>query len=193
LRPALLLLLCLIIFVGSTIMFNKFSIRKTTADRIYSDVGNLPKSDVGLLLGTMKHLHDGSVFSLYQARIDGAVKLYQAQKVDRILISATMHNSSGENEVEAMHQDLLKAGIPAERIELHEQGERTFASIEHLVNSEQQYTIISQEFHLARALFIAEKRKVKAVGYAVPGAHATVLTDREHLARLRMRWDLLIH
>lgn len=51
-------------------------------DRIYTEVSEIPKNRVGLLLGTIKTLSNGSVNLYYRYRIDATVRLFEAGKID---------------------------------------------------------------------------------------------------------------
>ena len=54
--------------------------------RVYSDVDEIPHREVGLLLGTSPKGRRGGVNMFYNYRIDAAVALYDAGKVDRLII-----------------------------------------------------------------------------------------------------------
>lgn len=163
---------------------------------MYSSVTNVPAKKVGLLLGTSKYLSDSMVNLYYQYRIDATVALYKAGKIQYVLISGD--NSRKEySEPEMMQADLIAAGIPAERIFLDFAGFRTLDSIVRckLVFGEDDILIISQPFHNERALFIADKKDIKAVAFNARDVSANYgfkTQMREKLARIKLLLDIAI-
>lgn len=163
---------------------------------MYSSVTNVPAKKVGLLLGTSKYLSDSMVNLYYQYRIDATVALYKAGKIQYVLISGD--NSRKEySEPEMMQADLIAAGIPAERIFLDFAGFRTLDSIVRckLVFGEDDILIISQPFHNERALFIADKKDIKAVAFNAQDVSANYgfkTQLREKLARIKLLLDIAI-
>ncbi len=161
---------------------------------MYSSVTNVPAKKVGLLLGTSKYLSDSMVNLYYQYRIDATVALYKAGKIQYVLISGD--NSRKEySEPEMMQADLIAAGIPAERIFLDFAGFRTLDSIVRckLVFGEDDILIISQPFHNERALFIADKKDIKAVAFNAQDVSANYgfkTQMREKLARIKLLLDI---
>jgi SanA protein len=122
------------------------------------------------------------------------VALYKAGKIQYVLISGD--NSRKEySEPEMMQADLIAAGIPAERIFLDFAGFRTLDSIVRckLVFGEDDILIISQPFHNERALFIADKKDIKAVAYNAQDVSANYgfkTQMREKLARIKLLLDI---
>ncbi len=167
---------------------------RATQKQIFSDVTAIPKNKVGLLLGTSKYLSHGRLNPYYQYRIDAAVALYQAGKIEYILVSGD-NSTEQYNEPEKMKKDLMSLGIPAEKIYTDYAGFRTLDSILRCkeVFGEDHITIISQPFHNERALFIANKKGLIAVAYNaqdVTGENGFKVAVREKFARVKMLLDL---
>jgi SanA protein len=189
-----LLLICIITIVATyaTDQWVKCSVE----DKLYTSIDAIPHNKVGLLLGTSKTLSNGNINYFYQYRIDATVELYKAGKIDYILISGD-NSTSNYNEPEEMRNDLMAAGIPIERIFLDYAGFRTLDSIVRCaeVFDEHNITIISQQFHNERALFIANHKDVNAIAFNAKDvnkyAGAKVLL-REKFARIKMVLDLLL-
>ena len=166
---------------------------KDTSTQIFADVAHVPYNKVGLLLGTAKYGNKGKnvVNDYYQYRIDAAVALYMAGKIDYIIVSGD--NSPYYNEPVLMRNDLIARGVPAKRIIMDNAGFRTLDSILRCrdVFGQSSFTIISQEFHNQRALYIANHKHVKAVAYnAKDGDEIVDVAIREKLARVKMMIDL---
>jgi SanA protein len=190
---SLILFLVLIIVIGVV----NYVVNSTTEKQLYSDVKDIPKNRVGLLLGTAKYTDKSRklVNVFYQNRIDAAVALYMAGKVDYIIVSGD-NSSMYYNEPVIMKDDLIARGIPAERIYMDAAGFRTLDSILRCrdIFGQDHFTIISQKFHNQRALFIANHKKVWAVAYnAKDGDSYWDTTLREKLARVRMALDLILN
>ncbi len=168
----------------------------STRDRVYQSIKDIPANKVGLVLGTAKYLENGQVNLYYRYRVEGAVTLFQQRKIEYILVSGD--NSRKEyNEPKQFREDLIRKGIPAERIFLDYAGFRTLDSIVRLqkVFGQSRATIISQEFHNQRAIFIAQTKGIDAIAYNVkdvsPGYGVTT-RSREFLARSKMMLDLYV-
>ena len=156
----------------------------------------IPKNRVGVLLGTGKLVYNGRVNSFYSARIRAAAALYHAGKVDYLLVSGDNH-TKGYNEPEDMQQDLIRAGVPERAIYLDYAGFRTFDSMIRAkkVFGESRFTVISQKFHNERAIFIAQRNGIEAVGYNandVPEAYGNSVLFREKFARLKAVLDVYL-
>jgi SanA protein len=177
------------------IVFCDRQVKTVSSERIYSELTQVPHNHVGLLLGTGKYLGSGVLNPYYQNRINAATELMQAEKVEYIVISGD-NSRKNYNEPEMMRADLIAAGVDSTRIFLDFAGFRTFDSIVRLkeIFSQDSVTVISQEFHNQRALFIARKEGIAAIGYnardvsAKSGLRTKI---REKLARVKVFADYL--
>lgn len=156
------------------------------AGRIYTDLERVPKRDVALVLGTSKYAY-GLPNPFYTTRIRAAAELYNAGKVDAILVSGD-NGSADYNEPGEMKSDLVALGIPEAHVTADYAGFRTLDSVYRAgeVFGLQSYTIVSQPFHLARALYLADRRGQDAIGFAARtprGYSAQRVRAREVLAR----------
>jgi SanA protein len=174
-------------------------ISHATSARLYQGtigLKNIPARRVGLVLGTSPMNGNGSPNSFFKFRIKAAVRLYQAGKIDYILVSGDNQFKS-YNEPRAMHQALIAQGIPNECITLDYAGFRTLDSIirAQAVFSENDFIVISQAFHNQRALFIGDYYGMNLLGFNADDV-ATVfqwkVRLREVLARFKAVLDLYI-
>ncbi|MEZ5015451.1 MAG: ElyC/SanA/YdcF family protein [Flavipsychrobacter sp.] len=173
------------------------TVSTTVKKQMYNDVKSIPHKKVGLLLGTSKYVKKGWVNLYYKYRIEAAVKLYKAGKIDCILVSGD-NSTKQYDEPNTMKRDLIARGIPEGRIFLDYAGFRTLDSIMrcNVVFGEKDFTIISQPFHNERALFIANRKKIKAIAFnakEVPRAYSYKVQLRERLARVKMMIDLMFN
>ena len=167
----------------------------STKNQLYNSVQSIPHNKTGLLLGTSKYLKHGWINYYYQYRIDAAVALFKAGKIDYILISGD-NGKEYYNEPETMQADLIARGIPKEKIFLDYAGFRTLDSILRCreVFGENKITVISQPFHNQRAVFIANRKGVNAIAFNAKdvnryGGFKTQM--REKFARVKMLLDLV--
>ncbi|MDB9835879.1 YdcF family protein [Flavobacteriaceae bacterium] len=168
-------------------------IASSTNELIYVDSELIQKTKYALLLGTPKHLPNGNVNNYYKNRINATIELFNSGKFTTVIISADTLNKYGENEVELIKEDLIEKGIPKSNFILDTDGNRTWKSVNNInKNTSSSLIIISQKFHLERALFIAKKKKIDAIGFAANGGMSNQLWQREILARVKMQMDLFM-
>lgn len=163
---------------------------------VYSDIEALPENDVGLLLGTSPYSRKGNENVLFQHRIDAAAELYKAGKIRHVLASGANPDHT-YNEPRKMYYALVEAGVPAEAITLDFAGFRTLDSVVRAtaVFKLERYTVISQRFHVYRAIFIARNDGIPAVAYAPPETREKQkrrVLLREALARFNAILDLFL-
>lgn len=189
------LLVAILLIIGVVVGVN-YVVNSTTAKQLYDDVNAIPKNKVGLLLGTAKYTDKARhiVNLYYQNRIDAAVVLYMAGKIDFIIVSGD--KSPNYDEPAIMKADLIARGVPAKRIYMDNSGFRTLDSILRCrdIFGLDHVTVISQPFHNQRALYIANHKKVTAIGFnAKDGDSFADAIFREKLARVLMGLDLLLN
>ena len=118
----LFILLVFVIFTCNIIISN-------TADgKTFTDISSTPKNRVGLVLGTSNKLTNGSPNPYYTYRINATKALYNAGKIEFILVSGD-NGSIYYNEPDTFKKDLIKAGIPERAIFLDYAGFRTLDSM----------------------------------------------------------------
>ncbi len=160
---------------------------------MYTDSGAIPYNKVGLLLGTSKFLSSGYRNLYYTYRIDAAARLLKEGKIKYLVISGD--NSRKEySEPEDMRADLIAAGIDSSVIFLDYAGFSTFDSVVRLkeIFSQDSVTIISQQFHNERALYMARREGITAVAFNATDVSAKYgfrVQMREKLARVKVFVD----
>ena len=185
---AIKLLLFVILFSSSV-----FCVEEENSD-IYTDIKKVPAKKAALVLGTAKYISKGKQNYFYTYRIRAAVQLWKAKKVNAIVVSGD--KSTYYDEVTSMYKDLIKLGVPSKYITRDFHGHRTFDSIVRAkeVFSLDDYIIVSQKFHLNRALYIAHEKGQKAIGFAAKDIKGTKaaqkMIDREALAQVKAFLDI---
>lgn len=167
----------------------------SSKNNIYSDTHNIPTNKVGLLLGTNKHYGNGLINLFYKYRLDATIELYESWKIEYVLATGD-NGREGYDEATAMHDDLIARWVPEEKIYLDYAGFRTLDSIVRAkeIFGQENFTIISQKFHIERAIFLAKSHGIDAVGYSakdVPVSRSPRVWIRERLARVKMMIDII--
>lgn len=140
---------------------------KACSRYVCSEPADLPEREYGLLLGASRFVRGRFLNEFYRLRIDAAVRLYQAGKIRKIIVSGD-NGRPVYNEPDDMKADLMKAGIPEDVILSDYAGFRTLDSVmraRSLFGTEQ-FTVISQRFHCERAIYLARAKRLDAVGFA---------------------------
>ncbi len=165
--------------------------------KTYSDISLIPENKVGLVLGTSRKLAVGGLNPYYTNRIDATVQLYQARKIEFVLVSGD-NSSRYYNEPHAIKKDLVQGGIPEDKIYLDYAGFRTLDSMvrARFIFGLDSVTIISQKFHNERAIYLAEKKGLKAIGFNatdLSGSPGYKVRFREYFARVKVFIDLALN
>lgn len=163
---------------------------------LYDTTSSIPANKVGVILGTSKKLGDGRRNMYFYNRIDAAVELYKAGKIQYILVSGD-NATRYYNEPKDMKNALLNRNVPDSAIYMDRAGFSTFDSMirSRKVFGQDRITIISQKFHNERAVFIAREKGIDAVGYNaedVDAYNGFKTRVRELLARVKVFLDLYI-
>ena len=172
-------------------------ISKQAEPYLYKNIKKVPEKKAALVLGTAKYMIGGGKNYFYTYRIRAAVALFKAGKVKAIVVSGD-NSTKYYDETSKMQQDLIKAGVPRKYITLDPLGLRTLDSVlrAEAIFDLKDYIIVSQKFHLERALFIAKAKGQKVIGFTakdIPGTKAAYrMKAREYLARAKAFLDVYI-
>ena len=138
-----------------------------TRDAILPQEDTPPQDlDCILVLGCGIH-PDGSPTPMLASRLARGAELYQAGWADKILLSG---DNSGEsyNELATMERVILELGVPQEALVMDHAGFSTYESIYRAKHEfgMQRVVIVTQEYHLYRALYLADALGLDAYGVA---------------------------
>jgi SanA protein len=177
------------------IISNKWIIN-STKQQLYTSVTEIPYLKVGLVLGASKNTVRGTSNLYFKYRIEAAYQLYKEHKVSYLLLSGDNH-IKGYDEPSDMREALIALGVPDSCIVLDYAGFRTLDSVVRCdeVFGEDSITIISQEFHNQRAVFIANKNNIHAIAFnaqEVNKNYSFKTQFREYFARVKCMLDIYI-
>lgn len=133
------------------------------APRIYN-VSNMPVRRVAVVFGAGL-LRDGSPTAVLRDRVQQAANLYFAKKVEKLLMSGD-NRFVDYNEPESMRQYALSLGIPEKDIVLDYAGRSTYDTCYRAkaIFGLKSVILVTQQFHLARAVFLCNTLGLDAIG-----------------------------
>ena len=138
---------------------------KTTEKSIFTadTFKNDEKADCILILGA--GVKDGKPKPMLRDRLLTGIELYKSGAAKKIIMSGD-HGRADYDEVNVMRAFALEQGVRAEDIFLDHAGFSTYDSVYRAKNifGAENIIIVSQKYHLYRALYISEKLDVKAAG-----------------------------
>ena len=177
------------------VVYVNLAAKRAGDGRLFDDVNEVPAQPVGLLFGTTDKI--GNRDNLYfNYRIDAAVALWEAGKVECLLVSGD-NREKHYNEPDKMRTALIERGVPKEVIVRDFAGLRTLDSV---VRAKEVFQapaviLISQKFHNQRASYIAQNNGLEYVGFNaqdVAASGGTKTKVREVAARVKMWLDIRI-
>lgn len=195
-RIYLLIDICMILMLAVTVVCN-VAVIVSESGRTYGSASDVPHNRFGLLLGTEPRYCGGEKNYLFDNRVDAAAELYNAGKVDYIIASGVdLTDIWGSDEPAEMRDSLVERGVPADRVLLDYEGDRTISSVAKAadVYGLKSVTMISQKEHNLRAIWQARHFNIDAVGYNARETHVASRrfrnASREAVAKVKMFVDL---
>lgn len=195
-KRKLLFLLVIIIIAPVILAVSSDAIVENSAkNKTFNTLEDLPVNKVGMVLGTAKYRTAGGINLYFKYRIEAVVELYKSGKISFVLVSGD-NSTKYYNEPEAFKEELIKNGIPEDKIFLDYAGFRTLDSVVRAkkIFGQSKITIISQKFHNERAVYLAEKHGVEAIGFNakdVSKNYGFKTQVREYFARTKAIIDVV--
>lgn len=186
----------MIIFTLLLVVFANYKVKEKAKNKTFYDINAVPKNKAGLVLGTSKYVAEGEINLYYKYRIEAAVILFKNKKIDCIIVSGD-NSTEYYNEPITFKEDLIKRGIPEDKIFLDYAGFRTLDSVVRVkeIFGQESVTIISQKFHNERAIYLAENHKISAVGFNAEDLKGNIgfkTKLREYLAKTKAYLDIIV-
>ncbi|MBQ3031208.1 MAG: YdcF family protein, partial [Anaerotignum sp.] len=163
LKRGILALFCLGI-TGTAVVFGLSSyIKKETAEKIIT-AEEATDADCILVLGCGVR-EDGSPSLMLRDRLEKGIELYEAGTAPKLLMSGD-HGRKNYDEVNLMKGYAMEKGVPSEDIFMDHAGFSTYDSMYRArdIFCAEKVIVVSQEYHLYRALYLAEKLGLEAYG-----------------------------
>ena len=179
----LVLCLCVLAVSNCVVVFSKYE--KSTVD------GFSGKADCILVLGASV-LSDGTPCKMLADRLDTGIALYENGASDKILLSGYTSAEDMYDEIKAMKNYCLERGVPESAIYTDGFGLSTYDSVVRAkrIYCAESVLIVTQKYHLDRALYVARSKGLEAVGVACDtgvGGYTDILNNqvREIFARTK--------
>lgn len=177
-------------------LWANFRVHQVSKDYTSDSMKHLPKTKVGLILGTAPTLRNGQPNLYFTHRIQAAKKLFDNGCVKHFLISGD-NSSKYYNEPQAFKKALMEKGVPENAITLDYAGFDTYDSMIRAkkVFGQNKFIVISQEFQNKRAVYIARKFGVEAYGFNAKDVKkwgGIKTKSREYLARVKAWCEVLL-
>lgn len=155
----------LIILVSVMVLSVNYYVQEK-GQRYISESDNVPESHAILILGA-RVFSDGNVSLMLNDRLTTGFELFQEGKAPKIIVSGD-HGHKEYDEVNAMKSFLKEKGVPSEDIFMDHAGFSTYESLYRArdIFQVKKVIIVTQDFHLTRAVFIARELGLEAYGVA---------------------------
>lgn len=167
-KAFVIIVLCLIVLGAGTMFGINSYVKGSVAERIISSAGAAKLTDVDciLVLGCQVK-DDGTPSDMLKDRLTRGIEVYNLGAAPKLLMSGD-HGREDYDEVGTMKQYAIDAGIASEDIFMDHAGFSTYESVYRAkeIFQADKIIIITQEYHMYRALYIAEKLGVEAYGVA---------------------------
>lgn len=186
-----LLLLAVLLWVAGNLWVLSHS-----APYIQSNVARCQSQRIGVVFGTSSWTRTGVRNPHFNARMHTAARLVRSGRVRHLLLSGD-NRTQAYNEPRAMWHDLNKRGVAPDQLTMDFAGFSTFDTLARAQDVFQvdKAVLITQRWHLPRAIYIARARGMEVTGcVADDGAVAGEwrLRLRESLARVATLGDLYL-
>lgn len=193
-RKGLLIAFCIVLGLGvlgvAAVLGINLWITASVSDRILTEqqAAQLQGVDCVVVLGCQVR-SDGSPSHMLEDRLKRSIALYEAGAAPKLLMSGD-HGTVTYDEVNAMKRYALEAGVPSEDVFMDHAGFSTYETVYRAkeIFGADKVIIVTQQYHLYRALYIAQALGIEAYGVAADyrqysGQFARDL--REVLARVK--------
>lgn len=175
------------IIVFLVILSINFYIRQAVHARILSSEEAMQLKEVDCILVLGCGVKDNKPSPMLEDRLEKAISLYQLQASGKLLMSGD-HGRKEYDEVNVMKQYAMRAGIPSENVFMDHAGFSTYESIYRArdIFCAKRVIIVTQDYHLLRALYVANALGLNAYGVAADSnayAGQAMRDCRELLAR----------
>lgn len=165
--------------------------------RSADSVADAPRAPVAIVPGALVQ-PDGSMSTMLADRVRRAEELWKAGKVERILVSGD-HHTWAYDEPGTMRKALVRSGVPARAVFEDHAGFDTWETMVRArsVFGVRRALLVTQGFHMPRALFLADAAGIDATGVTADlhpyGAQGRKSDVREVLSRVKALADVTLN
>ncbi len=192
-------LLCGVLLLSAavtTLALNLY-VKTVTSSRRYNNPNQISPQRVAIVLGA--GIYNDQPSPMLADRISAAVELYKLGRVKKLLMSGD-NSSEDYDEVTVMQRYAIKMGVPKKDITLDYAGFKTYQSCyrANAIFGVTQAVVVTQNFHLPRAVYLCNQLGVDAVGLGTPDWESyqrdTIMryTFREYISTIKALWQVHI-
>ena len=196
LKTAFIVFLCLAVFGTATLFTINGYVKASAKDRILTTqkAAELEDVDCIIILGCQVK-DDGSLSHMLRDRLMRGLEVYETGAAPKLLMSGD-HGREEYDEVGAMKNYAIENGVPSENVFMDHAGFSTYETMYRAkeIFKAEKVIIVTQEYHLYRALYIAERLGMEAYGVSADlnrYAGQSMRDFREILARCK-DWAMCI-
>jgi SanA protein len=168
-------------------------VKSSTKKYISYSLKKFPKNDIGIIFGA--GITGNQPGKYLKDRLDAGILLYKSNRINKILLSGD-NGHQGYDELTVMKNYCFNHGVDTTKIFIDYAGFDTYSTMyraKHIFKIKRA-TLITQEYHLNRAIYIGQKLGIKSVGYSAnegeyPGYR--YVTCREYLSIFKSFFDVL--
>ena len=174
------------------VLFVNYHITSSTKKYIHYSLKKFPKNDVGIIFGAGINGNQPSKY--LKDRLDAGILLYKAKRINKILLSGD-NGREEYDELTVMKNYCYQHGVDTTKIYIDYAGFDTYSTMyraKHIFKIKKA-TLISQEYHLNRALYIGRNLGIKSAGYSAnKGEYSgyNYVKFREYLSRFKSFFDV---
>lgn len=187
-----LFLFCL--FSSIAVLLIPYYVKLSVRNNIFSQLEKVENKEFAIVLGA--GIKKGGLPGSYlKKRLDDVLVLYKAGKIQKILVSGDNAFAS-HNEIAVMNNYLVAYGVPQNKIYGDYAGFNTYSTMHRAdkVFDIKSAIIVTQGFHLPRAIYIAKHKGINATGFASkPSYGRRINFKREYLATIKAFYDCQIN
>lgn len=160
------------------------------------EVAEVPAAEVAIVPGALVK-PDGEMSTMLADRVEQAAALWHADRVGKILVSGD-HGQWEYDEPGTMREALIAAGVDPEDVFEDHAGFETWATMVRArsIFGVRDAVVVTQGFHMPRALFLAEQAGIEATGLTADlhewGYQGDKSTAREFLSRVKALVDVTV-
>ena len=176
------------VYIAIALLSLPLLMRLIVSERIHTTAEDVPERDTAIVLGAS--VVKGEPSPVLAARADAAAALYLNRKVKKVLITGDSRTPS-HDEVTPVKTYLERAGVKSEDIVLDYAGLDTYSSMyrAQAAFGVSNAIVVTQDFHMPRALFIARFLGTDAVGALARGGNNAFF---DYLREIPASWKALL-
>lgn len=186
-KPKMLVIASILVVINLSI---PYFIHRNVSSQISHSLEKIEKAEFGIVLGAAIQA-DGQPSNFLKKRLDDAILLYKNGKVNKLLLSGD-NSRTTYDEISVMNNYLVRNGIPQNKLFGDYAGFDTYSTMARADSLFQikNVIVISQPFHLARAVYISEQKGMQSQGFATkPNLGGKYNHFREWMATIKSFYD----